>query len=131
MTSATAQLRRLEDQLAQVDSESTNKGHRVLKFLIVATIAQWLVLFYLTYTGYGWDFCEPIAYLINLGVETAVILCFLRTRGSLGQASIFSHYFAKNRGLLLGRRGTNLEAAIRFQQDKIHVFQSRNYFLKQ
>ena len=60
LASATAQLRRLEDQLAQVDSESTSKSHRVLKFLIVATLAQWLVLFYLTYTGYGWDFCEPI-----------------------------------------------------------------------
>lgn len=37
-----------------------HKGYQVLRFLILATIAQWVVLFYLTYTGYGWDFCEPI-----------------------------------------------------------------------
>ncbi len=60
-----------------------------------------------------------------------MLLFFIKSRGALGQSSIFSHYFRKQRKMLIQEKGTSLEAAIGFQKHKIAIVQSRNYFLKQ
>jgi hypothetical protein len=85
-----------EDNVVAIEDKSRNKAKKVLKFLIFATGVQWGVLFYLTYFKYGWDFSEPISWLISFGIETVGLAYYLKKFDDLGQDAIFNRYYEKS-----------------------------------
>jgi hypothetical protein len=78
-----------------IEKALKDKAASWIKWGIRITIVQWIVLFYLTYYGFGWDVTEPIGYLIALGIETAGIFYFLRYTKGLEQKNIFKFYRSK------------------------------------
>lgn len=72
-----------------------------LKTLLILTCIQWIVLFYVCYYLYGWDFTEPVGYLISLGLESLGIAYFIKKGEELGQQSIFNKSLAKNEGAIM------------------------------
>ena len=47
---------------------------------IALTCLQFAGLFYLTYFVFDWDFCEPISYLIDLGLEAYALFLFIKAK---------------------------------------------------
>jgi len=76
-------------KLQRLEAQLSKEARKILKFWLIVTTAQFFILFYICYYAYGWDFTEPIGYLISLGIETATIGYFLKFRGELGQNSLF------------------------------------------
>jgi len=68
------------------------------------------------------------AYLIAIGVETAVLLYFIRTFRGLGQSTIFSDKFLKAQKRIYQKQGTNFRATHQMQEQKTKIIQSRIYF---
>lgn len=72
-----------------------------LKTLLILTLLQWIILFYVCYYLYGWDFTEPVGYLISLGLESLGIGYFIKKGEELGQGSIFKKSLAKKEGAIM------------------------------
>ena len=60
------------------------------------TLAQFGSLFYLTYAVFDWDFCEPIAYLLDLSIEAAAIFLFIRSGSEFGQEYFYQKAYDKS-----------------------------------
>ena len=52
--------------LQKIEQLLSNEAKKTLKFWLGITTTQFVVLFYICYYVYGWDFTEPIGYLISL-----------------------------------------------------------------
>jgi len=59
------------------------------------TVAQFVGLFYLTYWVFDWDFCEPIAYLMELGVDALALALFITRGKEFGQEYFYEKFFKR------------------------------------
>lgn len=117
-------------QIESIEAQLNKQAQKTLKFWLALTTLQFIVLFYICYYVYGWDFTEPIGYLISLGIETAALVYFLRFRGELGQSALFNSKISKLRPKALGKISTNANAAKEFMERKISVLRRSLTFSK-
>ena len=87
--------------LAKNEEEIRKSAYSPLKTLLLLTLLQWIVLFYVCYGLYGWDFTEPVGYLISLGLESLGIGYFIKKGEELGQDAIFNKSLAKKEGAIM------------------------------
>jgi hypothetical protein len=107
--------------------KNVNKSALSLINLGVLTVGvQWGVLFYLTYFAYGWDFTEPIGYLIGLSLETYGLWYFLRKNLSFDQGTIFEKSRKQKLMKKLFAEATNPKLDLKFLENKIKMIQAKS-----
>ena len=117
-------------QFEALEAQLSKEAQNTLKFWLALTTIQFFVLFYICYYVYGWDFTEPIGYLISLGIETAAIGYFIKFRGDLGQNALFASKLSKLRPLALSKKTTNPKIAKELLNEKISIFKRMLLFTK-
>lgn len=111
-------------------NEVTKKASSWIKYIIVAVVIQWAVLFYLTYYSVGWDVTEPIGYLIALGIECAGMIYFVKHARNMEQRALFNSLIKKHKDTILKRKSTNPEAELDFINRRVKYMNQRILYSK-
>lgn len=125
-----SQLIDFEKKTAEIESILKIQSQQPLKILIYLTIIQWMVLFYICYYLYGWDFTEPIGYLISLGIEIVGINYFLKNSTELGQKTIFSNKFNNSKNSFFSKITTNHSVDKKMLVRRLNLLKKRIIFGK-
>jgi len=131
-----AQFEKIIDQLTTIHAEekalydslieqATANSNKIIKLAIAAMIAQWAILFYLTYYEVGWDVTEPIGYLIGLGIEGVALAFFVKYARNFEQRTVFNMIFEKQKRNLLRLKSTYPEAELEFINRRVKYMTQR------
>ena len=104
----------------KITSDSVKKSTRFMKYIFYCYGIQWGALFYLTYFKYGWDFCEPLSYLIGLSFETCSIAFFIKYSKSLNNKNLFEGRLGKTKSLIEKKafKSSFIQADFKFYTNK-------------
>ncbi|KAL4489396.1 hypothetical protein ABPG72_002692 [Tetrahymena utriculariae] len=117
-----------QDKLQKIEDESRSKSLSNVKQLIGLQVVQFGFLFYLTYGLYGWDFAEPVSYVLGLGSEAYILYHFIKHRKSFNQLYLFEKQLQPVRKNLISQNQTNTEGHLKFLKCKLDMIQSKIQF---
>lgn len=82
----------------------------------------------MTYGLYGWDFAEPVSYILGLSTEAVIFYYFIKHRKGLNSSLLFGNKFDPLQKRLLSQNYTSAENQLKFLKNKLDMTESKISF---